>query len=320
MSKKNKDVLKKRYNIHKDFDYAKFVQALDNPISAELVNRLNARAIRRIDFGDDVIIDNRDIFSNDGHRVNLKIIRPAVSEGHLPCLINYNGGGFMITTSPMLMKNLVEYALRIHCVVVAVDYRVGVSHPFPKAFEDAYAGLKWVKDHGEAYGIDTSRLVVAGESAGGALAAGVCLKARDLKGPKILLQLLIYPALDYKSSQPSIKELYDAPVWPAKKNKKMWRRYLKNGYGTHIGYASPLWAQSLEGLPRTYIEVAEYDCLRDEGIAYNEALKEAGNESELHLLKGGVHGFDNFIDSAYVDVFVDGRIELIKTLFETHKK
>lgn len=319
-----------RYNIHKDFEVAKYINIPLNPASAAFINSLNGRAIDKMDHDGQVTVTNHKILSNDGTKVNLKIFRPVGAEGKLPCIINYNGGGFMLKSSPTLVKVLVEYCVRLNCAAVMVEYRVGVNNPFPKGFEDAYAGLKWVWEHGSAYGIDTNRLVVAGESAGGALAAAVCLRARDLNGPKVKMQLLLYPVTDYTQSQPSMKDLYDSPIWNAEKNKKMWQFYLKNGYSKledvvsssyrigntdELAYASPLWAADHTNLPPMYIEVAEFDCLRDEGIAYAEKLRDAGNEVALYILEGAVHGYDNFVNSSHVDIFVDMRIESLKQVF-----
>lgn len=307
--------MQKRYQVHPDFRLASLIHAPTDPIGINALNYLNTRGIERMDVGQELMMGQLTFQGSDNEEVNAYLIQPKKRGAPLPCIIHYHGGGFMIKASPLLIRNMADYARRINCAVVIPDYNLLPNHPFPKAFNEAYDTLTWVHDHADDIGIDAKRLVISGDSAGGALAAGVTLKARDLSGPEILFQILLYPVTDYTQSSESMKSYGDAPVWDAKKNHKMWELYLTNKDEPMIGYASPLHHKNFEGLPPTYIEVAEYDCLRDEGIAYGEALKTAGNQVEINELAGGVHGYENFLNSSYVDTYVDRRIEILKRIF-----
>ncbi len=280
----------KKYNLHPDFKNARFIHAPTNTFGVELMNRFNEKAIEKMKFDSKLRVEMVQITSEDGALVDAVLMRPKKMKEVLPCLLYFHGGGFKIKASPLVLENLEEYTLKVNCVSLMVDYRLMPRYPFPKGFEDAYAAFEWAKGKGMAYGIDPDRIAVAGASAGGALAAGVAQKARDKGEAGIKVQILIYPVTDWQQRSDSLKKYWDAPVWSARKNRKMWDEYLLGGRSDDIGYASPLYGRSFKGLPRTYIEVAEYDCLRDEGIAYGKALVNAGVEVEIHEVIGGVHG------------------------------
>lgn len=312
--------MKQKESLHPDFKYSKYINAPMNIGGVGMMNFMNDKGIDAMDYGEDVQVTTELIESADGARFKVRIIRPCLVEVDnqvmLPCIVHYHGGGFLIKASPLLMKNLIDYAIRLGCIVVMVDYRLGRRHPFPKGFEDAYKALEWVRDNADDLNIDKDRIAIAGDSAGGALAAGVAIRARDEAGPKICFQLLLYPVMDHTQKQASIELYKDAPIWNQRKNKKMWQLYFREGIPDQIGYASPpLNAKSHQGLPPAYIEVAEYDCLRDEGIAYGRALQNCGVDAQVHCLDRAVHGYDNFLNSAYVDTFVDRRIEVLKLIF-----
>lgn len=307
--------MNKRYKVHADFRLAGLIHAPTDTVGISSLNYLNTRGIERLELDEEIELIHYEIPRPTGEMMKVYVVKPALAEGSLPCMIHYHGGGFMLKASPLLIKNMADYAKRIHCVVVIPDYRLLPDHPFPAGFDDAYNTLMWVYKESHIIGIDRNRLVIAGDSAGGALAAGTVLKARDVEGPKILMQLLLYPVTDYTQSSKSMKLYWDAPVWNAKKNNKMWSQYLPQEATPLIRYASPLSADSFKDLPPAYIEVAEFDCLRDEGIALAEAYKRENNHVTLVQVDGGVHGYDNFLTSTYVDQFVDRRIELLKKVF-----
>ena len=307
--------MNKRYKVHSDFRLAGLIHAPTDPVGVSSLNYLNNRGIEHLELNDDVELLHYEIARSSGEAMKVYLLRPVSAKENLPCIIHYHGGGFMLKASPLLIKNMADYARRINCVVVIPDYRLIPDHPFPAAFDDAYDTLMWVYNENSTIGVDPKRLVISGESAGGALAAGTVLKARDEQGPKILMQLLLYPVTDYSQSSESMKLYWDAPIWDAKKNNKMWAQYLTEEGTPLIRYASPLYGGCFENLPPTYIEVAEYDCLRDEGIALAEAYLAEKNDVTLVQVDGGVHGYENFLNSAYIDEFVDRRIELLKHVF-----
>lgn len=307
--------MNKRYKVHSDFRLAGLINAPTDPIGIISLNYLNTKGIERLDLNGDVELIHYELPRTTGETMKVYLIKPVETTELLPCVIHYHGGGFMLKASPLLIKNLADYARHVQCMVVVPEYRLIPEHPFPAAFDDAYNTLMWVYDQGASIGVDNHRIVIAGDSAGGALAAGTVLKARDEQGPKIRMQLLIYPVTDYTQSSESMRLFWDAPIWDAKKNKKMWSQYLTEEGTPLIRYASPLSAECFKNLPPLYIEVAEYDCLRDEGIALAEAYRNEENHVTLVQVDGGVHGYDNFLNSPYVDQFLEGRIEMLKQVF-----
>jgi acetyl esterase/lipase len=178
--------------------------------------------------------------------------------------------------------------------VVSVDYRLAPEHPYPAAVEDAWAATRWVAEHGSEIGADTSRLAVAGDSAGGNLSAVIAQRARDEGGaPPIAFQLLWYPATLWDSTLPSFRENADAPVLDSAAVAAFSRYYAGGAIdllNPPAGMA-PGRAADLAGLPAAYIAVAGHDPLRDDGKRYGELLAAAGVPVEVHNAETMVHGY-----------------------------
>jgi len=233
-------------------------------------------------------------------RLRIRLYRPSADDP-LPVVVFFHGGGWVmgsIETHDVYCRQLANASGH---AVVCVDYRLAPEHKFPSGLEDAYATVGWVWDHAAEIGIDARRMAVAGDSAGGNLAAAVALLARDRGGPRLAFQLLMYPVLDYSFDTPSYREnatgyhlTRAAMIWS-------WRHYLKSELDGLSPYASPLQADDLSGLPAAMILTAEYDPLRDEGEAYAERLRAAGVPVELRRYDGLIHGFarrTNVLDRA----------------------
>jgi len=223
--------------------------------------------------------------------IPVRVYRPEGGETLLPALIYLHGGGWVIGSIETHDATCRELARDAGCVVVSVDYRLAPENRYPAAAEDCYAALEWLAANGEALGIDTSRLAVGGDSAGGNLAAVISLMARDRSGPEIALQLLIYPVTDADFSLGSyVKNATgylletDAMIW-------FWDHYVPDPARRLEGYAAPLRAENLSGLPRTLVLTAEFDPLRDEGEAYARRLETSGVPVELARYDGMIHGF-----------------------------
>ena len=185
-----------------------------------------------------------------------------------------------------------DHAVGAGAVVVSVDYRLAPEHPYPAAVEDVWAATQWVAEHAGELGADPERLAVAGDSAGGNLAAVVSQLARDAGGPRILFQLLWYPAATWDTSLPSFTENADAPILAVGAVKGFSRWYaagvdLSDPPATLV----PARAKDLAGLPKAYIAVAGHDPLRDDGARYAELLAAAGVPVELHNAETLVHGY-----------------------------
>lgn len=226
--------------------------------------------------------------------IPVRIYTPVAAGGTGPALVYYHGGGWVIgdlETHDALCRTLANEA---GCKVIAVDYRLAPEHPFPAAIDDAYAAVKWVEANASEIGIDPNRIAVAGDSAGGNLAAAVSLRAKAEKGPHIAFQLLIYPVTDAPRTTQSYKDFAEGHMLEADGMDWFWNHYvLSAGADPKNPYAAPLHAESLSGLPPAYVVTAGFDVLRDEGKAYAEALKTAGVEVEYVNYEGMIHGFFN---------------------------
>lgn len=301
--------------IHNDFKNSRFIYAPTSNIGVKFLNALNIQGVKRMHFDNKLLVSNFTIEASDGYKIPVDRYEPKEPKANRPCIIYFHGGGFRIKGSALVARNLEEYALKLDAICLMIDYRLLPEYSYPRPFLDAYESLLWVNNNAKALGVDNNRIAVAGASAGGNLTAAVALKARDEQSVSICHQMLIYPALDYKQEQASIERYKKAPIWNKKKNQSMWEAYLKNAEDTDIWYGSPMYHVSHENLPPTYIEVAQYDCLFDEGRLYGKLLKAANNYVEMHMVKGGVHGYDNYINSKYIDIYVDRRIDVWHQVF-----
>jgi acetyl esterase len=207
-------------------------------------------------------------------------------------LVYFHGGGWVvgdIASHDYVCRALTNAA---GCVVVSVDYRLAPEHKFPAGPEDCYAATEWVPKNAASLGSDADHIAVGGDSAGGNLAAVISLMARDRKGPRIRHQMLIYPVTDAAMDTPSYKEFTaDGFVLSKLDMEWFWGYYLANKRDGENPYASPSRASNLSNLPPAHIITASHDPLRDEGEAYAELLKKAGNRVKVKRYQGVVHGF-----------------------------
>ena len=207
-------------------------------------------------------------------------------------LVFFHGGGWVvgdIASHDYVCRALTNAA---GCMVVSVDYRLAPEHKFPAGPEDCYAATEWVSKNAASLGSDADHIAVGGDSAGGNLAAVISLMARDRKGPRIRHQMLIYPVTDAAMDTPSYKEFTaDGFVLSKLDMEWFWGYYLANKRDGENPYASPSRASNLSNLPPAHIITASHDPLRDEGEAYAELLKKAGNRVKVKRYQGVVHGF-----------------------------
>lgn len=252
-------------------------------------------------------------FSHGGRDVPLISYRPKTDK-MLPCLLYFHGGGFVFESAPYLYRNMRAYADKAGCMVISVGYRTADEAPFPVPFEDCAAALEYIHRNAETLRIDRGNIAVGGDSAGGCLAAAVAIWGRG-RIP-IKAQFLIYPVLDSSLSTESARTMDDSPLWNSRMSRVMWELYLRDGYGDLPRlYASPLLADDLSGLPPAYIEVAEYDSLRDEGILYRQRLEAAGIHVDFLEVRGACHGFDVLSHSDIAKEAVRHRAEILNRIF-----
>ncbi len=243
-----------------------------------------------------------------------EIVRAASGRGR-PALVYYHGGGFIMEAAAYHYRLVRRYARESGCVAVMPRYRLAPQHPYPVPVEDALAAYLWVRAHAGQLGVDPDRIAVGGDSAGGTLAAAVCLLARDRGLPMPCFQLLVYPATDSRMLTLSMARYADTPMWDADANRRAWALYIPDEARHTEPYAAPLCAASLAGLPPAYLETARYDCLHDEGVSYARALENAGVPVTLVETEGTMHGFDIFERSPYVQKIVAGRTDALRAAF-----
>ena len=232
-----------------------------------------------------------------GGPIPVRVYWPTVGK-KLPALIYLHGGGWVFGTIGNVDRNCRVLANSANCVVINVDYRLAPEHKFPAAAEDSYAVLTYTASHAEEFGIDPARIAIGGDSAGGNLAAVACLMARDRGGPKPVFQLLVYPVTDYDDDSPSMTE-NDGVFLSRAAIRYFWNHYTASPEDARNPYASPLQAQTLEGLPPAFVITAECDPLRDQGQAYARRLEAAGVPTASKCYDGAIHVF--FQMSAVID-------------------
>jgi len=226
-----------------------------------------------------------------GRPIPVRVYRPA-EEGPWACLIYFHGGGWVVCDLDTHDAACRAIARRAGAVVVAVDYRRSPEYRFPAAVEDCYAATQWVAANAARLEVDARRIAVGGDSAGGNLAAVMCLKSRDEGGPAIALQALVYPVTNLSSFATASYEEFADGYYLTRAEMEWFRgNYLARAEDAESPYASPLLARDLGGLPPAVVITAECDPLRDEGEAYARRLAEAGVEVSCTRYGGMIHPF-----------------------------
>lgn len=223
-------------------------------------------------------------------RIPVRIYRPAGSPELSPCVVYLHGGAF--TKGNLDSGDPVAWGVAdlTSCVVVSVDYRLAPEHRFPAGVEDCYGVLLYLSLNAAEHRIDPDRLALWGDSAGGNMAAGVCLMARDRGEPIIKAQALNYACLTDDLTSPAYRLYSDAPVTTASID-RAWDHYLGDKRPTDNGYAVPIKAGNFAGLPPAHVHLAEFDCLADDSRTYADLLAAAGNEVTLRTAPRMIHGY-----------------------------
>ncbi|KAJ0425141.1 alpha/beta hydrolase fold protein [Aspergillus carlsbadensis] len=237
---------------------------------------------------------------------------PTLTAAQTPGVLHIHGGG-LATGTRFLGYTFNDWIEALGAVIVTAEYRLAPDHPAPAGLEDSYAALVWMAAHAADLGFNASKLVVGGGSAGGNIAAGLALLARDRGGPRLAGQVLMYPWVSDSMEWPSVEQYGDiAPV--SKSNLAT-----VNDYAFGVGreradmYTAPLRAASLAGLPPTYLDVGEADVFRDQDVAYAAKLWAGGVSTEFHVWPGSWHGFDVFVPGVEVSRrAVRARLEWLK--------
>jgi len=246
-----------------------------------------------------------------GPDIPVFLYRPAETRTGGGAILHIHGGGMVMGSVKQMQAGPAAMAAMAGVSVVSVEYRLAPEHPFPAPQEDCHSALTWLAGQADDLGFDASRIVVAGESAGGGLAAALAIMARDLGGPAIAGQLLTYPMLDHRTGgeacpyrNPTTGEF----IWTRASNRFGWRA-LQGDYkadDARRGWFSPSLADDLTGLPPAYIATGSLDLFFDENLDYARRLTAAGVPVDLHSYAGAIHAFNAIPDAALSQRFNGG--------------
>ena len=230
--------------------------------------------------------------ADDGASVELTVVRRPGS-AHAPVVFFVHGGGMFMGDRFSGSSILLDLVAELGVVGVTVEYRLAPEFPDPVPREDCYTGLSWVAENGPTYAFDSTRILLLGVSAGGALAGGLAHRWRDEGRSGVIGQMLIYPMLDDRATSPSCEQFVGVGLWDRISNETGWTALLgsRRGSSKVSPYTAPARSQSLGGLPTTFLDVGTNDVLRDEIMDYATRLCQSGVVAELHLWPGACHGF-----------------------------
>jgi acetyl esterase len=228
-------------------------------------------------------------------RLPVRLYKPEGSGTNPPLVVYYHGGGWVIGNVHAYDATCRALASASGCAVASVEYRLAPETSFPAAPEDCYAATKWLVENASPLGVDGDRVAVAGDSAGGNLAAVVALMARDRGEPRISYQVLIYPAVDVLGDYRSREENGEGYFLTTRAMRWFYNHYIQDESDAKDSLASPLLADDHSGLPPAIVITAGYDPLRDEGEAYAQKLREAGVDVKLSRYDSTIHGFVSMI-------------------------
>lgn len=227
-----------------------------------------------------------------GREIGLRIYKPSnLSQQKLPAIVYFHGGGFVWGLAEFYDDPCSILAGRTQSTIISVNYRYAPEFPFPAGLNDCYESFCYIQKHATQFNVKGDDISVAGDSAGGTLAAAVCLRARDEKGPIIRSQLLIYPGLEYNLEKKSFREMGKDYILTTDLIDWFYSKYLPNKEDRTNPLAMPLNAKDLSRLPPALIITANYDPLCDDGSDYAARLRDAGNKVKLICYETMNHGF-----------------------------
>ena len=230
------------------------------------------------------------------HTIRLLILRPLEkNEKPVPGVLWVHGGGYQSgSAKDIFVTRALSLVVKFGAVLLAPDYRLSGRHPYPAALQDCWAALLYLKDHAKELGVRPDQIMVGGESAGGGMAAALCMLARDRGEVNIAFQMPLYPMLDDRDTPSSADN--HAPNWNSKRNRKAWKRYLREAYGTDLVscYAAPARCEDYHGLPPCYTYVGDIEPFYCETVDYVRHLQEAGIRAEVDVYPGWFHAYDLF--------------------------
>ncbi len=295
-----------KYDVSKDFGIFRNFHSTLNPLVLRLAKFCLTICPKGMKSSKDLVIEKTKILVRDGSSIKTYIIKPRDNAEAMPVIFYFHGGAFAYKAAPYHYKQAKEYARQTGAMVIFVDYRLSYCSPFDYPLNDCFDVYKHFVENSKKYNIDKTKICVAGDSAGGYLSLMTILRA---KRENIVLpssQMLIYPVVDSRCDTKSMTEFYDTPFWNSKLNRKMWQIYQKGGVAQNI-----LDEEDLSFIPATYIETAEFDCLKDEGINLFERLNAYNKENIINNTKKTMHGYDIFAKSEITKASLKQRIDFL---------
>jgi acetyl esterase/lipase len=295
-----------------DDELVKTLTSLKFPatITPDLIPAIRARPTpggNEIISGQPISHEQRSINVPNGN-ITISIFRSTNSQSQTrPAILWYHGGGFFSGSRFGGVPNLVPFVKELDAVIIAVEYRLAPEHPDPAPVGDCYAALVWVGETLSELGINPAKLMVAGSSAGGGLAAGVALLARDRSGPALCAQLLQCPMIDDRLESLSSHQYTNEGTFSRGSAETGWNALLgerRGGKEVSI-YAAPSRASDLSGLPEAFIEVGSAEIFRDDNVAFAERIWAQGGQAELHVWPGAYHRFQAFAPRAKISIIAD---------------
>jgi acetyl esterase len=227
-----------------------------------------------------------------GGDLPMRVYVPPTGQGPYPIVVFFHGSGFVLLDLDTHDDFCRRMCVGASCVVVSVDYRLAPEHPYPAGPDDCLAATRWVAANAKELGGDASRIVVAGDSAGGCFAAVTAIRIRDEGGPALRGQLLVYPVTNYPSVPTESYESFGSGFGLSTSGMQwFWDQYIPDRRIVNHPHVSPLRVANFKGLPSACVLVADYDILRDEGEAYAAALRAAGVTVVSHRCPRMNHGF-----------------------------
>ena len=237
---------------------------------------------------------NKVKINSTGGKIDLLILRPitnAKPKTKTLGILWIHGGGYVTGMAGMIyMSRAIHLVKKYGAVVVTPEYRLSKEAPYPAALEDCYAALEYLYTHADELGVNSSQLMVGGESAGGGLTAALCMYARDKGEINIAYQMPLYPMIDNEDTDSSRDN--HAPVWNTKRNRKAWKEYLRNIHGEIPPYAAPARQTDYSNLPPAYTFVGDIEPFYCETLTFVENLQKAGVEAKVDVYPGCFHAFD----------------------------
>ena len=237
---------------------------------------------------------NKVKINSTGGKIDLLILRPitnAKPKTKTPGILWIHGGGYVTGMAGMIyMSRAIHLVKKYGAVVVTPEYRLSKEAPYPAALEDCYAALEYLYTHADELGVNSSQLMVGGESAGGGLTAALCMYARDKEKINIAYQMPLYPMIDNEDTDSSRDN--HAPVWNTKRNQKAWKAYLRDIHGEIPPYAAPARQTDYSNLPPAYTFVGDIEPFYCETLTFVENLQKAGVEAKVDVYPGCFHAFD----------------------------